>query len=348
MPRCGALSSLTYPLVKEMRVIKTKSAVVSTLVILILLAAALIGWTLYHRDQDDSLRLYGNVDIRSVNMGFRVAGRLASLTVDEGDKVKRGEPLGLLDPAPYQIALRRAQANVAALEAQYDLMLAGYRDEEIAQSAAQVAQAQSAFDYAQRFYQRQQALWASRTISANDLQNAQTNYQQAQATLQAAKDRLSQYRKGNRPQQIAAAQGELQQAKALLAEAQLNLDDTTLIAPSDGTILTRSVEPGTMLSAGSSVVTISLVDPVWIRAYVNEVHLGDAIPGRKVLIYTDSRPDKPYHGQIGFVSPTAEFTPKTVETPALRTDLVYRIRIVVSDADAALRQGMPATVIFPE
>lgn len=92
--------------------------------------------------------------------------------------------------------------------------------------------------------------------------------------------------------------------------------------------------------------TVSLTRPVWVRAYVDERNLDPRPAGRKVLLYTDGRPDKPYHGQIGFVSPTAEFTPKTVETPDLRTDLVYRLRIVVTDADDALRRGMPVTVQF--
>ena len=94
------------------------------------------------------------------------------------------------------------------------------------------------------------------------------------------------------------------------------------------------------------MLTLSLTRPVWVRAYVNEVSLNQAKPGTELLVYTDGRPDKPYHGKIGFVSPTAEFTPKTVETPDLRTDLVYRLRIIVTDADDALRQGMPVTVKF--
>ncbi len=101
-----------------------------------------------------------------------------------------------------------------------------------------------------------------------------------------------------------------------------------------------------MLNAGSTVLTVSLTHPVWVRAYVSERNLGDAKPGREILLYTDGRPDKPYHGKIGFVSPTAEFTPKSVETPDLRTDLVYRLRIIVTDADDALRQGMPVTATF--
>jgi HlyD family secretion protein len=103
-----------------------------------------------------------------------------------------------------------------------------------------------------------------------------------------------------------------------------------------------------MLSAGSSVLTLSLTQPVWVRAYISEVNLQNAVPGRSVLIYTDGRPDRPYHGSIGFVSPSAEFTPKSVETTDLRTDLVYRIRIVVQDADASLRQGMPVSLKFAD
>ena len=104
----------------------------------------------------------------------------------------------------------------------------------------------------------------------------------------------------------------------------------------------------TMLSACSTVLTLSLTRPVWVRAYVDEKNLSQAQPGREILLYTDGRPDKPYHGKIGFVSPTAEFTPKTVETPDLRTDLVYRLRIIVTDADDSLRQGMPVTLRFSD
>ena len=147
-------------------------------------------------------------------------------------------------------------------------------------------------------------------------------------------------------QDIEQAKATLEQAQAELAQAELNLHDTTLTSPSDGTILTRAVEPGSMLNEGGTVLTLSLTRPVWIRAYVDERNLSQAQPGREILLYTDGRPDKPYHGKIGFVSPTAEFTPKTVETPDLRTDLVYRLRIVVTDADDALRQGMPVTIKF--
>ncbi|WP_347115621.1 secretion protein HlyD [Leclercia sp. S52] len=323
-----------------------KKSVVIIVAAIVVLAAGIGGWLWYQSQQDKALTLYGNVDIRTVNMSFRVGGRLASLTVDEGDTIAAGQTLGELDKAPYKNALLQAQAGVSVAQAQYDLMQAGYRDEEVAQAAAAVKQAQAAADYAQNFYNRQQGLWKSRTVSANDLENARSSRDQAQATLKSAQDKLRQYRSGNREQDIAQAKASLEQAQAQLAQAQLDLHDTTLVAPANGTLLTRAVEPGSMLNAGSTVLTLSLTRPVWVRAYVNEASLGEAKPGREVLLYTDGRPDKPYHGKIGFVSPTAEFTPKTVETPDLRTDLVYRLRIIVNDADDALRQGMPVTVSF--
>ena len=323
-----------------------KKPVVVILLIVILLAALGGGWWWYQSSRQQPLTLYGNVDIRTVNMSFRVGGRLASLTVDEGDSIRAGQTLGELDRAPYENALLHAQANVSTAQAQYDLMMAGYRAEEIAQAAAAVKQAQAAYDYAQNFYQRQLGLRASSAISANDLENARSSRDQAQATLKSAQDKLRQYRAGNRPQEIAQAKASLEQAQAALAQAKLDLHDTVLTAPSDGTLMTRAVEPGTMLNAGGTVLTLSLTHPVWVRAYVDEKNLGQAQPGQEVLLYTDSRPDKPYHGKIGFVSPSAEFTPKTVETPDLRTDLVYRLRIVVTDADGALRQGMPVTISF--
>ena len=248
---------------------KNRKPVVVAIIVIALLAAALGGWLWQQRANDKPLTLYGNVDIRTVNMSFRVGGRLASLTVDEGDTIQSGQTLGELDRAPYVNARQQAQANAAAAQAQYDLMLAGYRNEEIAQAEAAVKQAQAAAAYAQNFYQRQQGLWTSRTISANELENARSSRDQAQANLKAAQDKLSQYRTGNRPQQIAQAKASLEQANAQVAQAKLDLQDTTLVAPAGGTLLTRAVEPGTLLNAGSTVLTLSLTLTVCVRKYID-------------------------------------------------------------------------------
>lgn len=323
---------------------KKRSALIVAAIVLI--AAAVYGFWYYQQRQERPLTLYGNVDIRTVNLGFRVGGRLASLTVDEGDAIQPGQLLGKLDDAPYRNALQQAEANVGSARAKLALLQAGYRAEEIAQVRSEMAQRLSAFSYADSFLKRQQGLWAKNATSADALEDARTARNQAQANLQAARDKLAQYLSGNRPQEIEQARASLAQSEAALAQARLDLQDTALTSPSAGTLLTRAVEPGTMLSAGGTVFTLSLTQPVWVRAYVNETSLGKAVPGTELEIYTDGRPNRPYHGKIGFVSPTAEFTPKSVETPDLRTDLVYRLRVIVTDADDALRQGMPVTIHF--
>ncbi|MDM3867295.1 secretion protein HlyD [Proteus vulgaris] len=323
---------------------KTKK--VSLFIILMIIIGIIAGIYYYEENKESELVLYGNVDIRTVNLSFRVAGRLDSLLVDEGAPVQKGQLLGKLDDAPYRNALNKAYGERDSAIASLALMEAGYRTEEIAQAQSDVSLKQAAWQYADNFYKRQQDLAKRKVISANDLDSARNNRNQAAAALKAAQDKLSQYQNGYRKEDIEAAKGQVMQAKAAVAQAELNLQDTQLISPSQGTVLTRAVEPGTMLSAGSPVFTVSLTNPVWVRAYISETHLNEAIPNREVYLYTDGRKDKPYHGTIGFVSPTAEFTPKSVETPELRTDLVYRLRVVVTDADDELRQGMPVTLKF--
>ena len=320
-------------------------------IILIVLAALLVGaaaWGtgLVGPDRAGVLTIYGNVDIRTVNLSLRVGGRLEALHVDEGDTVTAGQVLGGLDREPYSIVVQQAEADAAAQKAQLSLLEAGYREEEIAQVRAELQDRQVSFDYAEKFLQRQQRLWATRAVSADDLDNARTSRNQAAAALQAAKDKLDQYETGYRSQDIETGRAKLAQAGAALSKARLDLADTQLTSPANGTVLTRAVEPGTMLTAGSTVLTLSLTRPVWVRAYVDEVNLAQVTPGRDVAVYIDAKPDAPYAGRVGFVSPTAEFTPKSVQTPELRTDLVYRLRIIITDPDDTLRQGMPVTVVF--
>ena len=310
-------------------------------------ACAIAAYLFYEKKSDGHLTIYGNVDIRTVNLGFRVGGKLEALFVDEGDAVKPGQLLGQLDKAPFEIALAQSRAAVAAQQAQFTKLQAGFRSEEIEQARAVAQERRTALDYAEKLYKRQVELLPSRAVSANDVDNSRTARDQARAALEAAQSQLDLYESGNRYEDIDAARASLMQAQAAQAQAELNLSDTELMTPSAGTVLTRAVEPGTMLAAGSPVFSISLTRPVWVRAYVDGHNLYRAVPGTQLMIYGDYR-SEPYKGSIGFVSPTAEFTPKSVQTPELRTDLVYRLRIIVENPDDRLRQGMPVTIVFPD
>ena len=133
-------------------------------------------------------------------------------------------------------------------------------------------------------------------------------------------------------------------AEAALAETDQALQDAEMYAPQAGVIRERIVEPGDFVSPQTPVLTLALTDPVWVRTYLPETRLGQVKPGTRAEIRTDSYPDKVYDGWVGYISPTAEFTPKNVETPELRTRLVYQMRVYACNPDNELRLGMPATV----
>ena len=290
------------------------------------------------------LTLYGNVDIREVTLGFRVSGRLASLSVDEGDTVRAGQELGRLDATPIELELNEARANASAIGARLTLLRSGYRSEDVEQARATVAERRAVLTNAAQALARQEQLKGTGAVAQRVYYDALAARDQAQARLKAAEESLAQFQSGYRRQEVAEGEANHTRAMATAAQAEQHLADAVLLAPADGVVLTRAVEPGAILAAGSPVFTVSLLAPVWARVYVSEPDLGRVTPGRAALLYTDARPKQPYHGRIGFVSPTAEFTPKNVETVDLRTALVYRARVVVTDPDPALRQGMPVTV----
>jgi HlyD family secretion protein len=315
--------------------------------ILAIAVAAVAWWWFRARGQENTgqLKLYGNVDIREVNLGFRISGRLVQVRFDEGDAVEEGAEVARLDAEPYRLQVEEAEAQLAAAKARAALLEAGYRTQEVTQARAVVREREVTFENADRVYRRQQELLSSRSVSVQDRDDAEARAREAEARLKSAREQLALLEAGFRTEEIAQAKADVQRAAAALASAQVRLQDTVLVTPSAGVVITRAVEPGAIVQAGTSVLTVSLKRPVWVRAYVGETDLGKLHPGKAVRVYTDSHPDRSYEGTIGYISPRAEFTPRNVETPELRTSLVYRLRVVISNPDEGLRQGMPVTAI---
>lgn len=318
-----------------------------TMIALVVVAAACAAGWYFLRGGDRraaGLRLYGNVDIRQVELSFRVPGRIASLAVDEGDRVAPGEVLARLDAAPYQDALAKAKAERDAALANMQKYQAGYRPEDIAQARALVAQLEAQVENATHLARRRQSLLRSAAISVEESESAGFQRDALQAELAKARHALELQTRGFRAEEVAGAEAAYRSAQASVDTAMTDLADTRIVCPSGGQVLSRVREPGAMAAAGATVLVVSLDSPVWVRAYVPEPDLGRVHLGLAVAVTTDTHPDKPYRGRVGFISPVAEFTPKTVETEALRTDLVYRLRIVIDAPDQGLRQGMPVTV----
>lgn len=316
---------------------------VVAIIVLIAIVSLLLYWNLREPGDESVLRLYGNVDIREVDMSFRQPGRLASMAFEEGDFVKNGAVLAQLDAGPYNERLAAAQAELQVAKAELDKLRSGSRPQEIAQAQEAVNRVQAALWDAERNAKRQVGLLESGATSQRTVDAALAARDSATANLTSAKAALSLAKDGSRSEDIAAGEARLAVVEAALTQAYTALSDTQLVAPSDATVIARVREPGSMVSSSTPVYSLSLRDPVYVRAYISESSLGHIAPGTQVRVYTDSS-DKVYHGQVGFISPRAEFTPKTVETTDLRTDLVYRLRVVVVDDDQGLLQGMPVTV----
>ena len=268
------------------------------LILLIILIAGICS-VLYFKNRKTSneLTLYGNIEIRQVDLSFQVAGRIEKLLKEEGDTVKAGELIAIMDDKDYRTNLEKAEADVE-------------------KTLAVKSDAESKFE-------RNAPLVSDNTISKQDYDTLLNNKNRTKADYDAA-----------------VAQKNF---------AKNQLDYTKIYAPEEGIVMIRVQEPGANVAKGQPVYTMAKTKPVWVRAYVNETDLGNIKYGQGVKVFTDTVDPKTgknreYKGQVGYISPVAEFTPKTVQSTDIRTNLVYRIRVYIYDIDEFLRQGMPVTI----
>lgn len=313
------------------------------------LALALAGggfaWLRLDRPADtDTLTLYGDVDIREVQPAFNDNGHVASMLVQEGAVVKPGELLATLDDTRYAAGLAQAKATMQNLKAALDKLLAGSRPEEITQARATMDALRVTYQNDEVTARRYATLAATNAATIQQRDDARAAYESTRQQYEAAKQAYILAVKGPRKEDIDAGRAAYQASVAAVALAQREYHDTRLYATADGVVEDRILEPGDMASPSTPVFTIALPSPLWVRAYVPESDLGHVRLGLPVAVSTDSYPGRVYHGWIGYLAPTAEFTPKTVETPELRTALVYQLRVYVCDARGELRLGMPATI----
>lgn len=328
--------------------------------LLIISVAGFVSYRYFQTPEEVAaeLTLLGNIDVRQVDLAFKVAGRIESLFVDEGDTVTAGQTLASLDGRYFEDSLRLAISQRDQASASFERLLNGSRPEEIEQAKAQEATALAALQRAKNDFQRAAELIDDKAISKQEFDASNAAVLEAEAALKSATASRELAVLGPRVEDIEAGLAQLNSAEAQLIIVQRQLADAQLVAPNDGVILTRAQEVGGIVNAGATVFTLTLSTPVWVRTYVGEPDLGSVQPGMQVVVLTDARegstagdgnasdvkPPREYVGHVGFVSPTAEFTPKSVETRELRTSLVYRLRVVVDDPDGGLRQGMPVTV----
>lgn len=317
-------------------------------IVLVVLAVIGVAWWLTHRHTaNGDIVLYGNVDLREVDLAFNDSQRVASVLVHEGDYVHKGDVLARLDTSRLQPQLAQAEAQAAAQRAAVDRLHHGSRPQEIAQARANLILAQADARQARDSYRRLEAVSnssAGRAVSRQEVDDAKAQADVSDAKVAVSRKALQLALIGPRREDIAQAEALLDSEEAQVALLKQELADTELRAPLDAVVRSRIAEPGDMASPQKTALTLAITDPKWVRAYLSETDLGRVRPGMPATVAVDSFPGKRFEGWVGFISPEAEFTPKTVQTQELRSSLVYEIRVFVKDPGDAMRLGMPATV----
>ncbi len=320
--------------------------------IVILIALVVIGavvYTVWVRKPAPAkeMRLSGNIEAHESLLSFKVPGRIVELPVDEGQALKTGDLIASLDTDDYrqQVAIDEAAINVR--ESQLDLSLAGSRQQDIKAAHQAVLDAQADLEQKKKDLTRYESLYKLDEVTGQVRDQAQTNVERAQAVYERQQQIYNELVEGTRKEQIAIDRANVRQAHRNLGMSRIRLSYTKLEAPFDGVILVRQAELGELASAGTPVITLADLDHIWLRVYLPETQLGRMKLGQEVNVRSDTFPNKNYRGRVSFISPEAEFTPKSVQTDQERVTLVYRMKVDVENPNHELKPGMPADVYIP-
>jgi len=303
--------------------------------------------TLLAADGAGEITASGTVEATQSELGFQLAGRLERLAVREGDAVKAGTELGLLERDELLAQRSAAQAQLAGAEAVLRELVAGSRQEEIAQARAALSVATERRDAARRDLERLRPLADQSLVSRQAFDRQETAVSVADGEVVQANELLQLLKNGPRAERIAAQRAATAKAAAAIDRIEAMLDQTRLVAPSNGVVTVRHREPGETLSPGMPVLTIRDLSDRWVRIYVPGDQVGKLQLGQRATIVGDADPAREYGGVVSYIASEAEFTPRNVQTTKDRVKLVYEVRVrITDDAMVDLKPGLPADVRF--
>jgi HlyD family secretion protein len=308
----------------------------------------------------DRVRASGQVEATEVHVAAEVGGRLLELAPAEGDRVTAGAIVARLDTADAELALARARAERDHADAQLRLLRAGARPEDIRQADAQLGTAQSEtraaeaeLAAAQADADRFDALLKSNAGSRKQRDDAVARRDVAVARARSADDRvraarenLARLRAGARPEEVDAARARVAAADAQMATLRKAIADASITTPVDGTVTERLVDVGELVQPRAPILIVTNLDRVWANVYVDEPVVPRLRVGQPATLFTDAG-GSGIGGVISYVSPSAEFTPRNVQTAEDRSKLVYRIKVTVDNKDGVLKAGMPVEAEIP-
>ena len=293
------------------------------------------------------LKVSGTMEVTSVELSFKVGGRLTQRLVDEGQMVTAGQVLARLEDDELKDERSARSADQRAAQAGLADLQAGSRREEIAQGEAALARMKADAERRANDAVRMENLYKREVIPLKDLEAARAGRDTSAAAAREAEEHLRLLRVGPRPDAVREKRARAEAAGAGLSLAETRLSQSTLSAPLAGLILAKHAEPGEMLAPGAPVVTVGKMDEVWLRAYIPENELGRVKVGQPARITVDTWPGRVFEGRISFISPQAEFTPKNVQTEKERVKLVYRIKVDAENSSHELKNNMPVDAEIP-
>jgi HlyD family secretion protein len=295
--------------------------------------------------QAGAIHASGHIEATEVRVAAKVGGRLLSLPLWEGDKVKAGDVIARLDTVDAEHDLARARAELHGADAELRLLLAGTRREDIQRAEAELARAEADLAGATLDLNRLEGLANRGTATLKARDDARTRKEMLERIAAGDRAELEKLKAGPRPQEIDQARAQRAAAAATVAIIEQRITDATVLAPSDGVITSRASEPGEVLPPGALLYVLTDIAHPWLNVYVDEPALAFIRLGEPVTVRVDGRRES-FTGKVTYVSQVAEFTPKNVQTPEERAKLVFRVKVGLENPQGVFKPGMPADAYF--
>jgi len=311
---------------------------------LVIISLFIIGCN--SNENEKTLKASGNIEVIEITVSSKVTGEIKEIFKKEGELIKKGDTVLIIDHENLDYQLQQAEAGVDIAEAQLKLLKSGARQEDIKQTEEMLKQAEINFEQAKKDKERMANLFESKSITKKQLEDATARYEVSLAQLNSAKENYKKITNLARPEEIAQAEANFKKQKATLELLQKNIKDSYVISPRNGYIVKEFVEEGETVSMFASLFKVSDLSVAELVIYVSEKELGKVKLNQKAEIHIDTFKDKKYEGHVSYISPEAEFTPKNIQTEDERTKLVYAVKLRIPNQNMELKPGMPADAVI--
>lgn len=288
----------------------------------------------------------GTIEITEINISSKNADEILDLKAEEGDYVKTGDLLAIINHYILDLQLKQYEAQAGVAKAQLELLLKGTRSEDLQIAEETVLQAKANFHDAEKDLSRLTDLFEKGNISQKEKENGENRYAVTKAQYNSALLNLNKLKKGAREEEINSAKFQYNQNLAIMEVQKQKIDDCFVKSPVNGIVTNQLVEIGEFVNVGTPIYTISKTDTAYLTIYVTEPELGHINIGDEAKIKIDSDPKKVLIGRIIYISPNAEFTPKNIQTKEDRVKQVFGVKINIPNEDGILKAGMPADAII--